>query len=97
MNAIFYASKRVFHGALRVTRSSFLSVAPGLTAARFDLMYALTCRSGGDRYRDRFSGQRLRQSDLWRKLGVTPPVVARMLRSLEALGWITRQRPLYGD
>jgi DNA-binding MarR family transcriptional regulator len=94
MNAIFFASKRVFHGALRVTRGSLQSVAPGLTAARFDMMYALTSASGDPNKRE---GMTVRQSYLWRQLGVTPPVVARMLRSLEALGWITRRRPSYGD
>ena len=94
MNAIFFASKRVFHGAMRVTRGSLLSVAPGLTAARFDMMYALTCGSGDRHKRDRMT---VPQSYLWRQLGVTPPVVARMLRSLEALGWVTRRRPLRGD
>jgi DNA-binding MarR family transcriptional regulator len=94
MNAIFFASKRVFHGALRVTRSSLQSVAPGLTAARFDMMYALTYECGGHH---KFERQTVLQSGLWRTLGVTPPVVARMLRSIEALGWVTRRRPLYGD
>jgi DNA-binding MarR family transcriptional regulator len=94
MNAIFFASKRVFQGALRVTRPSLQSVAPGLTSARFDMMYALTSE-GSDP--NKFEAYKVRQSSLWRVLGVTPPVVARMLRSLEALGWVTRRRPLNGD
>jgi DNA-binding MarR family transcriptional regulator len=32
------------------------------------------------------------QSDLRRKLGVTAPVVTRMLKALRALGWVTRRR-----
>jgi DNA-binding MarR family transcriptional regulator len=87
MNAIFFASKRAFHGVLRVTRRPLGSL--GLTAARFDLMFALlrrdTARVGGS----------TRQSDLRRTLGVTPSVVSRMLRSLEALGWVQRTRPLH--
>jgi DNA-binding MarR family transcriptional regulator len=86
MNAIFFASKRAFHGVLRVTRKTLRSL--GLTAARFDLMFALlkrdTARVGGS----------TRQNDLRRTLGVTASVVSRMLRSLEALGWVRRTRPL---
>jgi DNA-binding MarR family transcriptional regulator len=63
----------------------------GLTAARFDMMYALM-RRGRDA-----AGQTTRQSELRRTLGVSAPVVARMLRSLEALGWVSRKRPGYGD
>jgi len=37
-----------------------------------------------------------RQSDLRRTLGVTASVVSRMLRSLEALGWVRRTRA-YSD
>jgi DNA-binding MarR family transcriptional regulator len=94
MNAIFFASKRVFHSAVNLTRESMRAVAPGMTAARLDMMYALTSRSWDhNKFRARLS----RQSRLWRTLGVSPPVVARMLRSLEELGWVTRRRPAYGD
>jgi DNA-binding MarR family transcriptional regulator len=95
MNAIFFASKRVFHSAVNLTRRSMQAVAPGMTAARFDMMYALTRRSWDENKFDAM--KKLRQSELWRTLGVSPPVVARMLRSLEALGWVTRRRPAYGD
>jgi DNA-binding MarR family transcriptional regulator len=94
MNEIFFGAKRVFHGAVRVTRTSLLGVAPGLTAARFDMMYALTHESGDQHKRNR---DWVLQSRLRRKLGVTAPVVSRMLRSLEALGWLTRHRPVRGD
>jgi DNA-binding MarR family transcriptional regulator len=93
MNAIFFGAKRVFHGAVRVTRTSLHGVAPGLTAARFDMMYALTYDIGHNK-RER---GRVLQSGLWRRLGVTAPVVSRMLRSLEALGWVVRRRLSKGD
>ncbi|HEV3189676.1 MAG TPA: MarR family transcriptional regulator [Polyangiaceae bacterium] len=87
MNAIFFASKRAFQGVLRVTRRPLGSL--GLTAARFDLMFALlrgdTAGVGGA----------TRQSDLRRTLGVSASVVSRMLRSLEALGWVQRTRALH--
>jgi len=88
MNAIFFGSKRAFHGVLRVTRRPLSAL--GLTAARFDLMFALFRRdtAGG-------VGGSTRQRDLRRALGVTASVVSRMLRSLEALGWVQRTRPLH--
>jgi DNA-binding MarR family transcriptional regulator len=87
MNAIFFGTKRAFHGVLRVTRRPLGSL--GLTAARFDLMFALLRR---DTARVRGS---TRQSDLRRSLGVTASVVSRMLRSLETLGWIQRTQSLH--
>jgi DNA-binding MarR family transcriptional regulator len=90
MNAWFFASKRAFHGILRVTRKPLKSL--GLTAARFDMMYARVYDVGF-----RISpGSVCKQSDLRRALGVTAPVVSRMLRSLEVLGLVTRHRPEYG-
>jgi DNA-binding MarR family transcriptional regulator len=53
----------------------------GLTAARFDLLYALRQNRGA-----------LRQRRLVRTLGVTHPVVSRMLKSLRTLGLTTRER-----
>ena len=91
MNALFFACKRAFHGILRVTRKPLKSL--GLTAARFDMMYALAYCTGYDTS----SGPVSKQSDLRRALGVTAPVVSRMLRSLEALGFVTRKRAEYGD
>ena len=90
MNAIAFGTKRTFHGFVRVTRRAFASF--GLTAARFDMMYAVFCLGG----RAGKVGQ-ARQSDVRKALGVSAPVVSRMLRSLEALGWVVRTRPAYGD
>jgi DNA-binding MarR family transcriptional regulator len=94
MNEIFFAAKRVFQSSMRMTRASLQGVAPGLTAARFDMMFALTYESCDHHKRN--PGKVL-QSMLRRKLGVTAPVVSRMVRSLEALGWVRRQRLLRGD
>ena len=84
MHAIAFGSKRVFHGFLRVTRKPLSSI--GLTAARFDLLSAL-------------AGPHLRcgmfaevQFELVRTLGVSPPVVSRMLKALEGLGLVKRVR-----
>ena len=93
MNANLFASKRVFLSAVRFARTQLEPVAYGLTAARFDMMYALTTR-GDD---CRFERTTIYQSQLRRLLGVSAPVVSRMLRSLEELGWVTRKRPFLGD
>ena len=83
MHAIAFGSKRVFHGFLRVTRKPLCSI--GLTAARFDLLSAL-------------AGPRLQwggaeaQFELVQTLGVSPPVVSRMLKALEKLGLVKRVR-----
>ena len=83
MNAMVFATKRAFHGALRVTRKPLGAM--GLTAARFDLLYALWSSN-------RKSAVSTLQSELRRVLGVSASVVSRMLQSLEALGLVTRCR-----
>ena len=85
MNQIIFASKRAFHGVLRVTRRPLAAL--GLTAARFDLLYALLSGEGTDSI-----PRSTRQSELRRCLGVCAAVVSRMLGSLEKLGWVTRHR-----
>jgi DNA-binding MarR family transcriptional regulator len=81
MDAIFFGLKRAFHGTLRIARPMLNSL--GLTAARFDLLYALR---GSHPTFGKY------QSQLRKKLGVTRPTVSRMLRSLEELGLVDRQR-----
>ena len=88
MNAITFATKRAFHAFLRITRKPLLGCSPGLTAARFDLMYVLW-KGEGSKF---FWNGTVSQRDLRRALGVSPPVVSRMLRALEQLGWVTRSR-----
>jgi DNA-binding MarR family transcriptional regulator len=79
MHAAFFGLKRAYWGSLRVTRKRLAAL--GLTAARFDLLYVL--------YEPRTPlGQRF----IHRKLGVTRPVVSRMLKSLRELGLVWRQR-----
>ena len=80
MNAIFFGLKRAFHGTLRVSRSALKAC--GLTAARFDLLYALNKRPR----------RAEAQCTLTRELGVTRSTVSRMLASLEALGLVHRTR-----
>jgi DNA-binding MarR family transcriptional regulator len=86
MNAIAFGTKRAFHGFLRVTRKALASV--GLTAARFDMMCALF----GSDQRGRSECYAISQSDLRDKLGVCASVTSRMVRALEALGWVKRAR-----
>jgi DNA-binding MarR family transcriptional regulator len=81
VNAIFFGLKRAHHGTLRFMRPLLTQL--GLTAARFDLLYALPQRIG--------SYEGLRQSALRRRLGVSRPTVSRMLASLEELGLVHRE------
>jgi DNA-binding MarR family transcriptional regulator len=83
MNSIFFDMKRAYHATLRVGRGRLRDM--GLTAARFDLLFALT-----DEGRKR--GPLIYQSVLRRILGVTRPTVSRMLQSLEKLGFVRRRR-----
>ena len=81
MHAAFFGLKRAYWGSLGTTRKKLTDM--GLTAARFDLLYIL---------RRPLWGFPLPQRSLYRKLGCTPPVVSRMLKSLRELGLVTRSR-----
>jgi DNA-binding MarR family transcriptional regulator len=77
MHRIFFGLKRAHQGTLRITRGVLAAL--GLTAARFDLLYAVK-KSSGD----------VVQSALRRVLGVSRATVSRMLASLEELGLVRR-------
>jgi DNA-binding MarR family transcriptional regulator len=81
MNAQFFGLKRAFHATLRLTRPLLAKL--GITAARFDLLYALP------HGRNQFCRD-MRQSDLRARLGVSRPTVSRMLASLEELQLVRR-------
>jgi DNA-binding MarR family transcriptional regulator len=80
VHAVFFGLKRAHQGTLRITRK--VLVALGLTAARFDLLYAVNKARRG-----------MIQSALRRVLGVTRATVSRMLASLEELGLVRRTVP----
>jgi len=80
MHAVFFGLKRAHHGTLRITRRVLAAV--GLTAARFDLLYAI-----------KTSRRTTFQSVLRRVLGVSRATVSRMLSSLEELGLVRRTVP----
>jgi DNA-binding MarR family transcriptional regulator len=80
MHAVFFSLKRAFHSTLRLTRKTLGKI--GLTAARFDLLFAVHSRGKWG----------ARQSDLRCTLGVCPSVVSRMLKALELLGYVKRER-----
>ena len=86
MNAHFFKTKRAFHAILRITRKPLASF--GLTAARYDMLYAIF----GDDPRLEWSDCITEQSELPELLGVHKSVVSRMLRSLEQLGLVSRER-----
>jgi DNA-binding MarR family transcriptional regulator len=80
MHAAFFGLKRAYWGTIGATRKQL--VALGLTAARFDLLYVL--REHPD--------PPVPQRSIHRKLGVTAPVVSRMLKSLRELGLVRGER-----
>jgi DNA-binding MarR family transcriptional regulator len=90
MNAITFGTKRAFHGFLRVTRKPLASMR--LTTARFDLLSAVLTA-----HTEVWGCRGVRQSALRKRLGVTAPVVTRMLRALESLGLVARAREERGD
>jgi DNA-binding MarR family transcriptional regulator len=81
MNQIFFGLKRAHHGVLRITRTALAKL--GLTAARFDLMYVV------QRATD------VTQREIRGELGVSAATVSRMLKSLEAIGLLRRERAFW--
>ena len=81
MHAVFFGLKRAHHSTLRISRAMLARI--GLTAARFDLLYALNSST-------KKNGRGIRQATLRRVLGVGRTTVSRMLASLEQLGLVKR-------
>jgi DNA-binding MarR family transcriptional regulator len=80
MHALFFGTKRAFHATLRILRKPLKTF--GLTSARFDLLWILHSSYDAS----------ARQSELRKKLGVTAPTITRMVKSLETLGVVRRER-----
>ena len=81
MHALFFGLKRAYWGTVAKSRKLLHRYSPHLTAARFDLMHKV-----------RGYPFRILQSELREVLGVSRPVLTRMLKSLVELGWVTRER-----
>ena len=82
MHAILFGIKRAYWGSLAKSRRPLREHRCHLTAARFDLLYAVRSNSSNIIW----------QSKLRHMLGVCRQVVTRMVKSLVALGWLTRKR-----
>jgi|SRR5580692_10026409 DNA-binding MarR family transcriptional regulator len=78
MHPVFFGLKRAYYATLGLTRRTLRKM--GLTAARMDMLYVIHKRG---RYPTK-------QGALWRTLGVCPSVVSRMLKRLEAVGYVRR-------
>jgi len=78
MHPVFFGLKRAHYATLGLTRRTLRKM--GLTAARMDLLYVIHKKG---RYATL-------QGHLWRTLGVCPSVVSRMLKRLEAIGYVQR-------
>jgi DNA-binding MarR family transcriptional regulator len=84
MHPTFFGVKRVHHRLLAVSRE--LLERTGLTPARLDLMRVVEVHGDG-----------VGQQKLVALLGVSAPTVSRMVSSLEALGFLARERGVYRD
>jgi DNA-binding MarR family transcriptional regulator len=81
LDNVFFALKRAYQGSLRVGRKALVAVrCEGLTPARLDMLHALATEDF------------LPQRELQRILGVTKATVSRMVRALEELGYVRRDR-----
>jgi DNA-binding MarR family transcriptional regulator len=78
MHPVFFGLKRAYYATLGLTRRTLRRM--GLTSARMDMLYVIHKKG---RYPTL-------QSQLWRTLGVCPSVVCRMLKRLEAIGYVRR-------
>ena len=78
MTPVFFGLKRAYYATLGLTRRTLRKM--GLTAARMDVLYVVHKKG---RYPTL-------QGQLWRTLGVCPSVISRMLKRLEAIGYIQR-------
>jgi DNA-binding MarR family transcriptional regulator len=79
MTPVFYGLKRAYYATLGLTRRTLRKM--GLTAARMDMLYVIHKNKLSLTYQD----------SLWRTLGVCPSVVSRMLKRLEAIGYVKRE------
>ena len=79
MNSTFFHMKQAHLSALRVARKTTLPI--GLTPARLDMLRAILVRCGS-----------VLQLQLKRLLGVSNPVISIMVRALERLGLVTREK-----
>ena len=76
MHPVFFGMKRAYYASLGLTRKTLRLM--GLTAARMDMLYVINKKPRGV----------IPQSQLWRTWGVCASVVSRMLKRLEALGYV---------
>jgi DNA-binding MarR family transcriptional regulator len=86
MHQLFFQFKRSHWGIQNTLRGPVKRIVEGMTPARMDMFYALERQYGrGPREQRLLSGM----------LGVVKSVVSRMLKSMEALGWIRREKAEY--
>jgi DNA-binding MarR family transcriptional regulator len=83
MDGVLFEMKKAHLAGARFGRKLLKPFGKALTPARFNLMYAL-------------HGKPMRQSDLWKLLGVVRSVVSEMLDSLSKLQWVTAIRAADG-
>jgi len=83
MHSLFFDTKRAHRATLKFINPLLARVETGLTQARYDVMHALG-----------FQKSRIKQSDLWKLLGVHASTMSKLLHALLELGLVDRRRLL---
>ena len=91
MHAINFALKRAHLCTVAVGQQVMDLVVPAMTPARFDLLYYIRRGSLISGTGKIAPGTR-KQRDIVRTLGLHKTTVAKMIRRLEEMGWLTRER-----
>jgi DNA-binding MarR family transcriptional regulator len=79
MNSVFFGLKRAYYGTLRAPRRPLATIS--MTSAAYDLLTVVEQCAG------------ILQKQVWMCLGVTRSTVCKMLKRLEKLGWVKREKP----
>ena len=95
MHAINFALKRAHLCTVSVGQRMMNLVVPQMTPARFDLLYYIR-RGSIIAGTERLAPGTRKQRDIVRTLGLHKTTVAKMIRRLEEMGWLTRKRD-YAD
>jgi DNA-binding MarR family transcriptional regulator len=91
MHAVSFVLKRAHLQNVAFGKKALKKV-PGMTPARFDLLYLLRRVAIAEGPSADPLALARRQTELWKDLGLHRSTVAKMLSRLEELGWIRRER-----
>jgi len=82
MHSLFFDVKRAHWSVVKWMNPMLARVEKGLTQARHDVLHAMELAKGAS----------VLQSDLWKRLGVHPSTMCKLLRSMRERGFVRRTR-----